>query len=222
MSFVDDVNRMVDTKVKAAINPKRWLGTITSDPSDLTTTAMVVLDGSTAEIVAFRPHHILALTNTRVMVEEVNGVYIIMAEFGAALMRQPRLEMMDSTDINFTHTAYSTNAPICGVAFTAPATGRGIMHIAAHFEGVTANICSFSGNIQTGSTLGSGTDTAFVATDNYMIRSSGVAGQDMAGGVSRLVTGLTPGAQYNAVVQYKTTGGTGHVFSRVMIWDPEN
>lgn len=111
---------------------------------------------------------------------------------------------------SYTGTAYGTTlsaGTVAGVAFIAPASGSVFVHNTALIEnsGTGRSHCSF--RIGTGGTIGSGTPFLVAADANGIASQSGDAADDMTLSKAVLVTGLTPGATYNAQQQVRATTG---------------
>ena len=105
----------------------------------------------------------------------------------------------------------------CGVAFTAPTTGRVKISYEGQLSNSGANGTILSPHVRTGSTVGSGTDV-LAASDTTRIFIVGTNGMRAAG--FRLLTGLTPGSAYNVRLEHKVTGGTGTALHREVMVEP--
>lgn len=102
------------------------------------------------------------------------------------------------------YTSALTGGTACGVAFIAPASGMVMVHNNVDLKNTTAalSLCSF--RIGTGATPGGGS-SVFAAQDAEAVFSSA----EISAGRSRLITGLTAGATYNAQQNFVVGGGTG-------------
>lgn len=90
----------------------------------------------------------------------------------------------------------------CGLAFTAPPSGRVMLAFNGVCEIVAGTGRLFMGpELKTGATIGSGTVTFDPTSDPGCKIGSGDT-EVFAGGCTRLVTGLTPGSSYNVCAVY--------------------
>lgn len=134
-----------------------------------------------------------------------------------ALDTPPAQYAADNTDIvGFTDIVFVSGTPVVGVVFTAPTTGRVRVDWHGRFQPAAAVNAQVGFALRTGSTLGSGTliqdgqNEACLESPNV----SGPGGR-VQGGMFFIVTGLTPGSTYNAVVCYRVvSAGSGTVFAR--------
>ncbi len=110
----------------------------------------------------------------------------------------------DSTSRNTTNTSFTTTlspANICGVAFTAPPSGKVMLHwesACSNNTGTNTAICAPA--IREGSTVGSGT-VFLAAADERSIWSTTTTGPRI--GASAKVEGLTPGTVYNVALEHR-------------------
>lgn len=117
-------------------------------------------------------------------------------------------------ELGFTNTAYGQGSTVVGIDFVAPTSGRVMVHWSAQFEPNTANRVRVGTAVYTGGVVGSGTVVSAASDDDSLI-SADVAGQDSGIGRARLVSGLTPGDTYNAVIEFRMdAAGNGDVFAR--------
>lgn len=120
----------------------------------------------------------------------------------------------DATSRTTTTTSYTSTlspANICGVAFTAPASGKVLIGWRLAMANSGANFTACSPAISTGNVVGAG--TPFLAGDDgrtISTDSTTFEGQ----GAPLLVTGLTPGTVYNAFLTHRVAGGTGTFLRR--------
>lgn len=105
----------------------------------------------------------------------------------------------------------------CAVTFTAPTSGRVVIHCAARListaSGNGARVCV---ETREGSTVGSGTIVDGVGDrgpSNYNAVFVRV-------GTSRMLSGLTPGAAYNARMLHRVDSGSGSFALRELIVSP--
>lgn len=101
-----------------------------------------------------------------------------------------------------------------GVAFKAPAIGSVRIDWACGVSNTVAtNFSLASIEVRTGTTVGSGT-IVLAASDNYTLQFSGTAETKITD--YYLLTGLTPAADYNARIMFRTNAGTS-TFNRPKI-----
>lgn len=116
-----------------------------------------------------------------------------------------------SVGTSYTNNAGGSTLPaIFGVAFIAPPSGQVMVMGRALAGTTTAGAYSFMDfEVKTGATIGSGTIVRAVNDVTSSVFQSSTASQQGTLAPSDLVTGLTPGAQYNAALVYRVTAGTG-------------
>lgn len=129
----------------------------------------------------------------------------------------------DTADIvGFTNTAFASGTPIVGVAFTAPTTGRVLVLWHARFNPTSAVAAQVGFALRTGAVVGSGT-LIQDGLNEGCLESPNVSGGGgrVQGGTFYPLSGLTPGAQYNAVVCHRmTAAGSGTIFTRYITVTP--
>lgn len=118
-----------------------------------------------------------------------------------------------STNVGFT----TAGAPLTGVAFIAPLSGKVLLHWSATLHHNTTNTAIVSPQIATGDVLGAGT-VVFAASSQRSVENGNLAFANI--GSSRLLPGLTPGAVYNATLYHSVNGGTGSFAYRHVIAVP--
>jgi hypothetical protein len=134
-----------------------------------------------------------------------------------ALDTPPTVESVQTAFFNFDATTYGVDADSgtyveCGVAFTAPTTGRIMLMIKCGIDNNTAGaFTSMSSVIRDGATIGAGA-TFLAASDDRAILSFGTDGVYI--GHTELVTGLTPGNSYNVRLEHRVGSGIGSLGSR--------
>lgn len=120
----------------------------------------------------------------------------------------------DTTSRTTTSTSYTTTlsaANICGVAFTAPPSGKVLIGWNCQMSNNSSpNVAQCSFGIRTGSVVGSG--SVFQASgDGTSITSIANAGA----GRTSLVTGLDPGTVYNVALEHRAfSAGTATFLNR--------
>jgi hypothetical protein len=109
-----------------------------------------------------------------------------------------------TTSTSFTDTL--TTSPGAGVAFVAPTSGRVVIHNVARMANSAANetYCGF--HVRTDASVGAGSDVLVAADERSIIH---VGTSVERAGTSYLLTGLTPGSDYNVVQSFRVSGGTG-------------
>lgn len=91
----------------------------------------------------------------------------------------------------------------CGKAFTAPASGAVLINWATELKtGTAAAVAACTPEVRTGSTVGSGT-VVYAASDSNPLAQNTNTNIATAAAIT-LVTGLTPGASYNARLMYRS------------------
>lgn len=118
----------------------------------------------------------------------------------------------------------SLGTTTCGVAFVAPASGKARVHGAFLFSiSGSGSLQVFMGvMVREGATLGSGT-IVFDPSADVGNKVGGAQTGVRAGGVSTLLTGLTPGASYNVTAVFFAPAGTSpacQYFARSVGADP--
>lgn len=127
-------------------------------------------------------------------------------------------EHSELTDVTTTSTSSVNGSPVCGVAFVAPSSGK----VEVSIYGDVANsggICLLGWRVRTGTTVGSGTvvdgsDTGDTHADVGRIVASSI--RLGAGSHAIVVSGLTPGANYNIATYHSVTASTGTIRTRAV------
>lgn len=124
----------------------------------------------------------------------------------------------NGTVASATYTNNLASTGIHGVAFIAPPSGKvQIIGRSAGGNGTVGNYAQMDWEVRQGSTIGSG--TLFRTTNNNtasVFLSSTASGQGPLN-ISGLLTGLTPGANYNACLTFATNGTGTASFNRRQI-----
>ena len=112
------------------------------------------------------------------------------------------------TTASTTFTATLTGGTACGVSFVAPLSG--VVEVCnSGFVGNSGVGRSYLGfSLKTGSTVGSGVAVVPVSDENSVALQA-AASNNISAGRSILVSGLTPGANYNVQQLFKVSSGTG-------------
>lgn len=132
-----------------------------------------------------------------------------------------RIPTTQGTNQAVVSTTFTAGSPVCGVSFTAPPSGQGVMVWHAGFAINTANTMYVSAEIKNGLTLDAGSVVVGASTDFALVAGTGLAGgHEDGGGIFRDVSGLTPGNPYNLVVMHRVSGGNGTIFQRSIAWEP--
>lgn len=129
------------------------------------------------------------------------------------------VQVTSGTTDSTSYTSTLTGGTACGVAFVAPKSGKVlILNNCALFDASGGFVyCSFA--VKTGATIGSGTDVVAASDDNAI--TSQLNFTTMRMGISKLVTGLTEGASYNAQQQFRRQSSTGTFHSKELIVQPQ-
>lgn len=121
------------------------------------------------------------------------------------------------TTTSISYTATLTGGTACGVAFTAPASGKVLIYNKAYFynsaAGTSFSFCT--ARVRTGASIGSGSDV-LAAADTEANVTTHVAAQT----VVRLLTGLTAGSAYNVQQLFRVDAGTGTFLNKHLIVQP--
>lgn len=135
------------------------------------------------------------------------GDYILAADF------TPSAEDQETGSIgSITSTSFAAGSPVCGVSFTAPTSGIVEVDISAQMSN-TGGQTYMSFRVGTGGTIGAGTEVVAASADTSVLNG---ATSSVRAGTSKRVTGLTPGATYNAQTMHAVTAGTGTVLRRTI------
>lgn len=131
----------------------------------------------------------------------------------------------EGTDENFTSASYSSGSAVTGAAFIAPTSGTVIVLWSCRINADTGGanhraLCSVQ--VASGAAIGSGSVVSAASDDSAIetpeTASGGTIGQSrLSTCMFRVVSGLTAGSTYNAVVQFKgavALSGNGTIFQR--------
>jgi hypothetical protein len=136
--------------------------------------------------------------------------------------------VQDDESADFTTTtAYPTFAagsPVCGVAFVAPPSGRVFVTVTGYLSSPSNTRRGFlSYEMKTGSTIGSGSSVITPADSRAVVNSMAVT----SGGPSflhasfrEMISGLTPGASYNARTMHAHQNGAINIWHRRILVEP--
>jgi hypothetical protein len=106
----------------------------------------------------------------------------------------------------------------CGVAFTAPITGKVDLEYGGQMSNSTTNATIITPVVRLGATIGSGT-TIVAATDDNNVQVTGTSSQRR--GASLLLQGLTPGTVYNVRLEHRVSlASTGTLQRRYVTATP--
>lgn len=134
-----------------------------------------------------------------------------------------------NTEGPYSSTTATAGTNVCGVAFTAPASGSVLVHWHADFWSSQTDKVSFvSMEVRTGATVtaGAGSGSQVVASnsnDSLKVAGSVTAGVEarVAAGTFRLITGLTPGNSYHVrLMHFTEVSGNITVFYRKVMVQP--
>ncbi len=134
-----------------------------------------------------------------------------------ALDTPPTVVSVQTGTFTFNVTAYGVATTggtyvDCGIAFTAPTTGRVVVWFRSQLLNNTGGQSTFvSFVLRDGSTVGSGASVLAASDTRALIH----AGTDTPqAGTFETVTGLTPGNAYNVRMEHRVTGGVGTLLNR--------
>jgi hypothetical protein len=140
-----------------------------------------------------------------------------------ALDAPPTVENVQTGTFTFDSTTFGVDADggtyvDCGVAFTAPTTGRVMLHTKASlFNNTAAQFTVVSSVIKTGSTVGAGTLFLAAGDDRGLV----ATGTDpIQVGMSELITGLTHGDVYNVRLEHRVGANIGTILRRWVVVAP--
>jgi hypothetical protein len=130
-----------------------------------------------------------------------------------------------NTEGPYSSTTATAGTNVCGVAFTAPASGSVLVHWKADFWSSQTDKVSFvSMEVRSGATLGGGS-VVVASNSNDALKVSGTvtAGVEarIGAGTFRLITGLTPGSSYHVrLMHFTEASGNITVFYRSVLVQP--
>lgn len=113
---------------------------------------------------------------------------------------------VNGTTTSTSYTNSLTTTGVHGVAFIAPASGK--VQVLGRSSGGSTTVGQYSQldwEVRTGSTVGSGSVVRATSNDTASVFLSSTSGGQGPLNVSGLVTGLTPGAVYNAALTYASS-----------------
>lgn len=115
-------------------------------------------------------------------------------------------------------TATLTSGTACSVVFTAPPSGKVLIgnNCECLNSGGGYSVCT--PQVRTGAVVGSGT-LVLTAADNEALVNTGTSSN--RNGATRLLEGLTPGAQYNVQQLFRVQSGTGSFLRKQLIVTPQ-
>jgi hypothetical protein len=142
------------------------------------------------------------------LASDVNTLYNLL---GATSVTNTDATSRTTSSITYTTTLSPAN--ICGTAFTAPPSGKIVIHWSSQLSNSSGpNVAECSPAVRTGSTVGSGTSVHAAAVTNAI-----TAIANTQAGSSVLVTGLTAGSSYNVALEHRAfSAGTATFANRVV------
>lgn len=140
------------------------------------------------------------------------GQTILAADFPEA-KTDSEVSFMQTTSTSYTAAVTGGTLADCAVSFVAPTSGRVLLLYAATLDNSAANLTYGTPEVRTGSSIGSGT-VVLAASDDNAIKVNGT--NEARYGTHYLLTGLTAGADYNARMLHRVSGGTGTLDERTM------
>ena len=136
-----------------------------------------------------------------------------------AVNHQIYVAEVNDDEENFSNTSYSAGSVPCGVAFEAPPSGAVKVEWYCYFRSDSTNFVFVSAAVRNGGVIGSGSPHTSATDMRSLVSEQG--GIDTAGTAIRFVSGLMPGRIYNAVIEFRTSGGgTGDILNRVICVTP--
>jgi len=156
--------------------------------------------------------------------QDVNGLYLYDGSawqpimIGSATVSDQQSSSFDATITTFGTTASAGTYAHCGVAFTAPSSGKVKISVAARFQSSTSTSgCLITPETRTGGTIGGGT----IVEGASDINGASHYGDTFARcGASHLLSGLTPGASYNTRILHRASANTATFALRELIVEP--
>lgn len=128
------------------------------------------------------------------------------------------VQVASGTTISATKTSTLTGGTACGVSFIGPASGVVVIFNVCDVANSGANFSMVTVRVRTGLTIGSGADVVADSDDEALYRVGAGPERQM---VAMVVTGLTPGAAYNAQQRFQSGAGTATFFRKVLIVSPQ-
>lgn len=121
---------------------------------------------------------------------------------------QSAVDATARTTTSTTFTSVVSPANVLGVAFTAPASGKVMLHMVCDLvtSGGAGQFAEAAPAVRTGAVLASGSVVLAAAHDRAVIAYNGI---QLRAGITYRLTGLTPAASYNAVMEHANSSGTG-------------
>lgn len=156
--------------------------------------------------------------------QDVNALYLYDGSawqpimIGGATVSDQQSASFDATSTTFGTTASAGTYAHCGVAFTAPSSGKVKITVGARVQNSSATSgCLITPETRTGSTIGGGT----VVEGASDINGYSHYGDTFArGSASHLLTGLTPGSSYNTRILHRASANTATFALRELIVEP--
>jgi hypothetical protein len=131
------------------------------------------------------------------------GAFVLAADFPASVVDS---QNATGTTTSTTFTATLSGGLACGVTFTAPTSGKIVVHNYSLIQNSGANDTACGWVLRTGSTVGAGT-VVTAASDIRSLRHKLTT--QVLFGAAHMVTGLTAGAVYNVQQAFRCDAGTG-------------
>lgn len=146
---------------------------------------------------------------------------IVRVDAGVAALLPATIAGTQSTTGTTTSTSYTatlTGGTACSAVFTASASGKTLVlnNCECLNSGGGFSVCTIQ--VRTGAVVGTGT-IVLTAADTEGIVNTGTSSNRV--GISRLLEGLTPAAQYNVQQLFKVQSGTGTFLRKHLIAAPQ-
>jgi hypothetical protein len=123
------------------------------------------------------------------------------------------VSFLNTTSTSYTAAVTGGTSADCAVVFVAPTSGRVLLLYTTTLDNSSGGFTYAAPEVRTGSTIGSGS-TVLAANDDYAIKNEGSL-QVRFGG-HYLLTGLTPGQEYNARLMHRVSANTGTLDERII------
>jgi hypothetical protein len=239
VELATDAETITGTDTVRAITPSNLTARVASTTAtgivELATSAETITGSDTARVVT--PAGLQAkvasdtasgivelATNAEALTGTDNTRAATPANLGALLGVTQESEVAGSgTTTSTSYTATLTGSTTPQKAFTAPQSGKVLIHWSAYMTHSIANgFCYMSFEIRDGASLGAGSVVVAGSDTNAIVnRVSGAGSDDAQFGSTKLITGLTPGNSYNIQGLYKlVTAGTLTTINRRIIVQP--
>lgn len=155
----------------------------------------------------------------RALAEATEAKLVLVDAAAAALLPGTvgSIQVTSGTTASATYTATLTGGTACSVAFVAPASGKVIITNTVQSSNSGANNSFCAPHVRNGAVIGSGTDV-LASSDDEAHTNTGTNALRFS--AERLLQGLTAGASYNVVQEFKASAGTATFTRKSLIVTP--